>query len=97
MKRIVFAACGLIAGAVFAGVPVELKNAGFHQTDGKGGAIGWSHHPNWHAEKAGHNGSGALVWECASESEVKIGGPGQEVKLKPGKRTTFPPSSSLMA
>ena len=89
MKRIVFAACGLIAGAVFAGVPVELKNAGFHQTDGKGGAIGWSHHPNWHAEKAGHNGSGALVWECASESEVKIGGPGQEVVLKPGKRYDF--------
>ena len=89
MKRIIFAACGLFAGAALAGVPVELKNAGFHQTDGKGGAVGWSHHPNWHAEKAGHNGSGALVWECASESEVKIGGPGQEVKLKPGKRYDF--------
>ena len=89
MKRIVFAACGLFAGVALAGVPVELKNAGFHQTDGKGGAVGWSHHPNWHAEKAGHNGSGALVWECASESEAKIGGPGQEVKLKPGKRYDF--------
>ena len=89
LKRIVFAACGLLGGAVSAGVPVELKNAGFHQTDGKGGAVGWSHHPNWHAEKAGHNGSGAIVWECASESEVKIGGPGQEVKLKPGRRYDF--------
>ena len=89
MKRIVFAACGLLTGAAFAGMPVELKNAGFHQTDGKGGAVGWSHHSNWHAEKAGHNGSGALVWECASEREIKNGGPGQEVVLKPGKRYDF--------
>ncbi len=79
----------LSAWAAFAGVPVELKNAGFHETDGKGGAVGWSHHPNWHAEKAGHNGSGALVWECAAESDVKNGGPGQEVQLKPGKRYDF--------
>ncbi len=79
----------LSACMAFAGTPVELKNAGFHETDGKGGAVGWSHHPNWHAEKAGHNGSGALVWECSSESEVQIGGPGQEVKLKPGKRYDF--------
>ena len=85
MRMIVFAACGMCVCAAFAGATVELKNAGFHQTDGKGGAVGWSHHPNWHAEKAGHNGSGAIVWECASESEVKIGGPGQEVKLKPGE------------
>ena len=90
MKYMTFAmAVGVMAGVVFAGVPLELKNAGFHQTDGKGGAVGWSPHPNWHAEKAGHNGSGALVWECASESEVKNGGPGQEVKLKPGKRYDF--------
>ena len=89
MKMIVLAACGLFSGVGFAGAPVELKNAGFHQTDGKGGAVGWSHHPNWHAEKAGHNGSGALVWECASESEIKNGGPGQEVVLKPGKRYDF--------
>ena len=90
MKKIVLVAvAGLVACAAFAGAAVELKNAGFHQTDGKGGAVGWSHHPNWHAEKAGHNGSGGLVWECASESEVKIGGPGQEVKLKPGRRYDF--------
>ena len=90
MKSIVLlAVAGLMAVEMFAGEPVELKNAGFHQTDGKGGAVCWSHHPNWHAEKAGHNGSGAIVWECASESEVKIGGPGQEVKLKPGKRYDF--------
>ena len=90
MKHMTFAmAVGVMAEVVFAGAPVELKNAGFHQTDGKGGAVGWSHHPNWHAEKAGHNGSGALVWECASESEIKNGGPGQEVTLKPGKRYDF--------
>ncbi|MBQ3287881.1 MAG: hypothetical protein IJH50_00550 [Kiritimatiellae bacterium] len=88
-KTVLISGVFLAAGAAFAGAPVELKNAGFHQTDGKGGAVEWSHHPNWHAEKAGHNGSGALVWECASESEVKIGGPGQEVKLKPGKRYDF--------
>ena len=77
MKYMTFAmAVGVMAGVAFAGAPVELKNAGFHQTDGKGGAVGWSHHPNWHAEKAGHNGLGALVWECASESEIKNGGPG---------------------
>ena len=89
MKKMLWAVGWLMACSSFAGAPVELKNAGFHQTDGKGGAVEWSHHPNWHAEKAGHNGSGALVWECASESEVKIGGPGQEVKLKPGKRYDF--------
>ena len=89
MKRIFSVACGLAVGVVFSGVPVELKNAGFHQTDGNGGAVGWSHHPNWHAEKAGHNGSGALVWDCASENEIKSGGPGQEVALKPGKRYDF--------
>ena len=91
MKRLDVSICGalLAAGMAFAGMPVELKNAGFHQTDGNGGAVGWSHHPNWHAEKAGHNGSGALVWECAAESEIKNGGPGQEVTLKPGKRYDF--------
>lgn len=90
MKKIVLVSCVvLVAGAVFAGVPVELTNAGFHETDGKGGAVGWTAHPNWHAEKAGHNGSGALVWECASESEIKNGGPGQEVVLKPGRRYDF--------
>ena len=29
------------------------------------------------------------MWECASESEIKNGGPGQEVVLKPGKRYDF--------
>jgi hypothetical protein len=89
MKRIVFAACGLIVGVSFAGVPVELKNAGFHETDGEGGAVGWSRHPNWHAEKAGHNGSGGMVWECASAAAFERGGPGQRVTLKPGKRYDF--------
>ena len=89
MKRIFSAVCCLMAGAVFAGTPVELTNAGFHETDGKGGAVGWSHHPNWHAEKAGHNGSGGMVWECASAAAFKSGGPGQRVTLKPGKRYDF--------
>ncbi|MBR2839126.1 MAG: hypothetical protein IKE55_10110 [Kiritimatiellae bacterium] len=88
-KLAALSACMMQAAAALAGAPVELKNAGFHQTDGKGGAVGWSAHPNWHAEKAGHNGSGALVWECASEGDVKNGGPGQEVKLKPGRRYDF--------
>ena len=89
MKRIVSVACGLAVGVVFAGVPVELKNAGFHETDGEGGAVGWSRHPNWHAEKAGHNGSGGMVWECASAAAFERGGPGQRVTLKPGKRYDF--------
>jgi len=75
--------------AAFAGAPVELKNAGFHETDGKGGAVGWTAHPNWHAEKAGHNGSGGMVWECEEESAFKRGGPGQRVTLKPGRRYDF--------
>ena len=69
----------LSAWAAFAGVPVELKNAGFHETDGKGGAVGWSHHPNWHAEKAGHNGSGGFVFECSEAKPVKSGRPQQEI------------------
>ena len=89
-KRIaMFGGALFAAGMMFAGAPVELENPGFHQTDGKGGAVGWTAHPNWHAEKAGHNGSGGMVWECANESVFKRGGPGQRVTLKPGRRYDF--------
>ena len=67
MGKLIAMFCGALfaAGMMFAGAPVELENLGFHQADGKGGAVGWTAHPNWHAEKAGHNGSGGMVWECA--------------------------------
>ena len=74
------------AVSVFAGAPVELKNAGFEEV-GKGGyPVGWSRHPNWHGERAGHNGSGGLVFECASQAELKGGRPQQKVELKAGRR-----------
>ena len=60
-KAVVVAAMCAMCAAVFAGAPVELVNAGFEQT-GKGGyPVGWSRHPNWHGERAGHNGSGGRV------------------------------------
>ena len=86
---VIFGGALFAAGMMFAGAPVELENPGFHQTDGKGGAVGWTAHPNWHAEKAGHNGSGGIAWECAEESAFKRGGPGQRVTLKPGRRYDF--------
>ena len=90
VKKRIAVIAALTAGAVLAaGYPVALRNAGFHETDGKGGAVGWSAHPNWHAEAAGHNGSGGIVWECASEAESKKGGPCQTVALKPGRRYDF--------
>ena len=46
-----------------AGKPLELKNAVFEQVDKRGYPVGWSRHPNWHGEKAGHNGSGGFVFE----------------------------------
>ena len=39
-KRIaLFGGALFAAGMMFAGAPVELENPGFHQTDGKGGAV----------------------------------------------------------
>ena len=85
-KAVVVAAMCAMCAAVFAGAPVELVNAGFEQT-GKGGyPVGWSRHPNWHGERAGHNGSGGLVFECAKGEEQKKGRPQQLVELKAGKR-----------
>ena len=76
----------MCVAAVFAGVPVELVNAGFEKTGKDGYPVGWSRHPNWHGERAGHNGSGGLVFECAKGEELKNGRPQQRVELKAGKR-----------
>ena len=88
MKSIATAVAALAAASALAGNPVELKNAGFHLTDGAN-AVGWSAHPNWRAEKAGQNGSGGIVWECAAEGDAKDGGPSQDVALVPGRRYNF--------
>ena len=76
----------LVACAFAAGRPVELVNAGFEQVDKKGQPVGWSRHPTWHGERAGHNGSGGFVFECSADKPVKRGRPQQEIKLEPGKR-----------
>jgi len=86
-RKEVAAAIGAIcAAAVFAGAPVELVNAGFEKIGKDGYPVGWSHHPNWHGERAGHNGSGGFVFECAQGEEPKKGRPQQMVELKAGKR-----------
>ena len=87
-RKSVFAALCVasVACAFAAGRPVELANAGFEQVDKKGQPVGWSRHPNWHGEKAGHNGSGGFVFECSAEKPVKGGRPQQQIKLEPGKR-----------
>ena len=79
-------AVAMCAAAVFAGAPVELDNAGFEKTGKDGYPVGWSRHPDWHGERAGHNGSGGLVFECASGAKPAKGRPQQEVKLEAGKR-----------
>ena len=88
-QRVGFAAsalCALCAAVLFAGTPVTLENAGFEKTGKDGYPVGWSRHPNWHGERAGHNGSGGLVFECSAETKQKHGRPQQEVKLEAGKR-----------
>ena len=82
---VVVAMCAMCAVA-FAGAPVELVNAGFEKTGKDGYPVGWSRHPNWHGERAGHNGSGGLVFECAQGEVQKKGRPQQLVELKAGKR-----------
>ena len=68
------------------GGPVVIENAGFEMVDGTGYPVGWSCHPNWHGERAGHNGSGGFVFECAGEADRKRGNPRQEVRLEAGRR-----------
>ena len=86
-RREVAAALGAMCAAlVFAGAPVELVNAGFEKTGKDGYPVGWSRHPNWHGERAGHNGSGGLVFECVQGETPKKGRPQQLVELKAGKR-----------
>ena len=79
-QRVGFAAsalCALCAAVLSAGTPVTLENAGFEKTGKDGYPVGWSRHPNWHGERAGHNGSGGLVFECSAETKQKHGRPQQ--------------------
>ena len=39
MEKSLFVALGLMSCAAIAGAPVEPKNAGFHETDGKDNAV----------------------------------------------------------
>ena len=80
------AMCALGTAVLSAGTPVALENAGFEKTGKDGYPVGWSRHPNWHGERAGHNGSGGLVFECAKGEGQKKGRPQQTVKLEAGKR-----------
>ena len=85
--RSVAAAIGALSAlAVFAGAPVAIENAGFEKVGKNGYPVGWSRHPNWHGERAGHNGSGGLVFECSGAEKQRKGRPQQEVKLEAGKR-----------
>ena len=79
----IFALCSAVLSA---GTPVALTNAGFEKRGKDGYPVGWSRHPNWHGERAGHNGSGGLVFECAAGAKQAKGRPQQEVKLEAGKR-----------
>ena len=71
MHIMMTAVCALSAATAFAGATVDLKNAGFEETDRNGYPVGWSRHPSWHGERAGHNGSGGLVFECSAEKKQK--------------------------
>ena len=83
---VVAAACALCTAVLSAGTPVALENAGFEKTDKDGYPVGWSRHPDWHGERAGHNGSGGLVFECSAGVKQRHGRPHQDVKLEAGKR-----------
>ena len=83
VAMVMVASCAV---SVLAGTPVTLENAGFEKVGKNGYPVGWSRHPNWHGERAGHNGSGGLVFECAEGGRQKHGRPQQEVKLEAGKR-----------
>ncbi len=90
MKRFGLSGAILLAAWVAAaGTPVELVNSAFEQADKNGAAIGWSKHANWHHERAGHNGSGGLVFELAEGAKRRGGRPYQAVKLTPGRRYYF--------
>lgn len=78
--------CAFCVSVGFAGEVVELKNAGFEETGKNKYPVGWSRHPDWHGERAGHNGSGGLVFECSEGKKQKRGRPQQEVFLKAGRR-----------
>ena len=73
------ALAALTALPALAGKPLEIQNAAFEQVGKDGVPVGWSKHPNWHAERAGHNGSGGYVFECTDAKERRGGRPGQVV------------------
>ena len=79
----------LAALPAWAGKPVEIQNSAFEQVGKDGVPVGWRAHPNWHAERAGHNGSGGYVFECTDAKKRRGGRPSQIVKLEPGKRYLF--------
>ena len=80
------ALCALCTFAGTAGEVVELRNAGFEETGKNKYPVGWSRHPDWHGERAGHNGSGGLVFECSAGKPQKKGRPQQKVTIKAGRR-----------
>lgn len=88
-KYLICTAMAACAAITYAGKPVELVNAGFEQVDKKDVPVGWSKHRNWHAERAGHNGSGGYVYECRDPKQLRGGRPFQNIKLEPGKRYHF--------
>ena len=68
VAMVMVASCAV---SVLAGTPITLENAGFEKVGKNGYPVGWSRHPNWHGERAGHNGSGGLVFECAEGGEAE--------------------------
>ena len=89
LRTTILAGLTLASWTLFAGKPVELVNSAFEQVDAKGVPVGWSRHANWHAERAGHNGSGGYVYTCTNAAMWRGGRPHQDVKLTPGKRYLF--------
>ena len=86
LSVVVAAKCALCAAVLSAGTPVAIENAAFEKTGKDGYPVGWSRHPDWHGERAGHNGSGGLVFECSEGAKQRHGRPQQAVKLEAGKR-----------
>lgn len=83
----VFAAAAMAALSVAAALlPQEVKNAGFEVVDKDGYPSGWRRHKDWHGERCGHNGSGAMVFERNATTPTGRGRPSMPVKLKAGKR-----------
>lgn len=85
MNKVMMVGLCILAAQVQAGKYIEIANAGFDAIEG-GVAKGWSKAgPAWRAEKgAGHNGSGALVYDSAVAQHAPR--PSQVVTLTPGRK-----------